>query len=241
MSSPERTINFTRGVPADDAFPAAELADCVTAVLRERPVQVLQYGPSTGFLPLREWLAERHGVPVDHVLVGNGSLPFIDLLGWALLERGDTVLVESPTYDRTLTLLRRHGVRIVGVPINGGGLDLDALEAAVRATPPRLLYTIPDFQNPAGATATLAVRRRVAAGGSLRAGAGGRVGGDAARAARRAVEGAGGRLLPSAPARGRPGVRGPARARDRREAQPERRARVLSRSRGWGALRSPAV
>src|SRR5438874_1609218 len=159
MSSPERTINFTRGVPADDAFPAAELADCVTAVLRERPVQVLQYGPSTGFLPLREWLAERHGVPVDHVLVGNGSLPFIDLLGWALLERGDTVLVESPTYDRTLTLLRRHGVRIVGVPINGGGLDLDALEAAVRATPPRLLYTIPDFQNPAGATATLAVRR----------------------------------------------------------------------------------
>src|SRR5439155_1614808 len=95
-------------------------------------------------------------------LVGNGSLPFIDLLGWALLERADTVLVESPTYDRTLTLLRRHGVRIVGVPINGGGLDLDALEAAVRATPPRLLYTIPDFQNPAGATATLAVRRRVA-------------------------------------------------------------------------------
>ena len=162
MSSPERTINFTRGVPADDAFPAAELADCVTAVLRERPVQVLQYGPSTGFLPLREWLAERYGVPVDHVLVGNGSLPFIDLLGWALLERGDTVLVESPTYDRTLTLLRRHGVRIVGVPISGGGLDLDALEAAVRATPPRLLYTIPDFQNPAGATATLAVRRRVA-------------------------------------------------------------------------------
>ncbi len=127
MSSPERTINFTRGVPADDALPAAELADCVTAVLRERPVQVLQYGPSTGFLPLREWLAERHGVPVDHVLVGNGSLPFIDLLGWALLERGDTVLVESPTYDRTLTLLRRHGVRIVGVPISGGGLDLDAL------------------------------------------------------------------------------------------------------------------
>src|SRR5438132_1384481 len=58
MISPERTINFTRGVPADDAFPAAELADCVTAVLRERPVQVLQYGPSAGFLPLREWLAE---------------------------------------------------------------------------------------------------------------------------------------------------------------------------------------
>lgn len=162
MSSSERTINFTRGVPADEAFPAPELAECVTAILRERRVQVLQYGPSAGFLPLREWLAARHGVAVEQVLLGNGSLPFIDLLGWALLERGDTVLVESPTYDRTLTLLRRHGARIAGVPITGDGLDLDALEAAVRRTRPRLLYTIPDFQNPSGATATLANRRRVA-------------------------------------------------------------------------------
>src|SRR5437667_6847000 len=127
MSSPERTINFTRGVPADDAFPAAELADCVAAVLRERPVQVLQYGPSAGFLPLREWLAARHGVPVEQVLLGNGSLPFIDLLGWALLERGDTVLVESPTYDRTLTLLRRHGARIGGVPVTPDRLGVHAL------------------------------------------------------------------------------------------------------------------
>ena len=75
MSSSERTINFTRGVPADEAFPAPELAECVTAVLRERKVQVLQYGPSTGFLPLREWLAARHGVAVEQVLLGNGSLP----------------------------------------------------------------------------------------------------------------------------------------------------------------------
>src|SRR2546430_11559690 len=117
MSHPERTINFTRGVPADEAFPAPELAECVTAVLRERKVQVLQYGPSTGFLPLREWLAARHGVAVEQVLLGNGSLPFIDLLGSAPLERGDTVLVQSPAYHRTLKLLRRHGARIAGVPI----------------------------------------------------------------------------------------------------------------------------
>ncbi|TMA47462.1 MAG: PLP-dependent aminotransferase family protein [Deltaproteobacteria bacterium] len=162
MSHPERTINFTRGVPADEAFPAPELAECVAAVLRERKVQVLQYGPSTGFLPLREWLAARHGVAVEQVLLGNGSLPFIDLLGWTLLERGDTVLVESPTYDRTLTLLRRHGARIAGVPITADGLDLEALETAVRRARPRLLYTIPDSQNPSGATATLATRRRVA-------------------------------------------------------------------------------
>ena len=162
MSLADRTINFTRGVPADEAFPAPELAECVAAVLRERKVQVLQYGPSAGFLPLREWLAARHGVAVEQVLLGNGSLPFIDLLGWTLLERGDTVLVESPTYDRTLTLLRRHGARIAGVPITAEGLDLEALETAVRRARPRLLYTIPDFQNPSGATATLATRRRVA-------------------------------------------------------------------------------
>src|SRR5437870_2429745 len=112
MTTSERTINFTRGVPADEAFPAPELADCVTAVLRERRVQVLQYGPSAGFLPLREWVAAHHGVAVDQVLLGNGSLPFIDLLGWALLERGDSVLVESPTYDRTLPLLRRPRARL---------------------------------------------------------------------------------------------------------------------------------
>src|SRR5207245_10435878 len=117
MSHPERTINFTRGVPADEAFPAPELAECVAAVLRERKVQVLQYGPSTGFLPLREWLAARHGVAVEQVLLGNGSLAFIDLLGWTLLERGDTVLVQSPTYDRTLTPLRHTGPRSARFPI----------------------------------------------------------------------------------------------------------------------------
>src|SRR5947199_8573737 len=97
MSLADRTINFTRGVPADEAFPAPELAECVAAVLRERKVQVLQYGPSAGFLPLREWLAARHGVAVEQVLLGNGSLPFIVLLCWMLLVLGDTVLIYLPT------------------------------------------------------------------------------------------------------------------------------------------------
>ena len=135
MSLADRTINFTRGVPADEAFPAPELAECVAAVLRERKVQVLQYGPSAGFLPLREWLAARHGVAVEQVLLGNGSLPFIDLLGWTLLERGDTVLVESPTYHIATKLLRDHGLELVAVPRDAQGPDPEALAAILDKLP----------------------------------------------------------------------------------------------------------
>ena len=163
MPGAERTINFTRGVPADESFPFEQLAECAAAAISgpER-VRVLQYGGSLGFAPLREWLAARHGVRLEQVLLANGSLQLLDLLGWALLERGDAVLVESPTYDRALTLFRRHSAAVAGVPLRGDGPDLDALEAAVARRPVRLLYTIPDFQNPSGATAGLTARERLA-------------------------------------------------------------------------------
>ena len=162
MTTGDRPIDFTRGVPADESFPLAELAECAAAVVAgPHGVLVQQYGPSPGFGPLREWLAAQHGVPVDRVLVGNGSLQLIDLLGWALLARGDTVFVESPTYDRTLTLLRRHGIGVVGIPMAADGPDLDTFEQALRRQVPKLFYTIADFQNPSGATTSLAKRRRL--------------------------------------------------------------------------------
>lgn len=158
-----RTIDFTRGVPATESFPLEQVAECAAAAIGgPGGAQVLQYGKSTGFAPLREWLAARQGVGADQVLLGNGSLQIIEFIGLALLEPGDTVFVESPTYDRTLTLLRRHRARIVGIPMTPDGPDLDALEGTLARQTPRFFYTIPDFQNPSGATATLPVRRRLA-------------------------------------------------------------------------------
>ena len=149
MTTGDRPIDFTRGVPADESFPLAELAECAAAVVAgPHGVLVQQYGPSPGFGPLREWLAAQHGVPVDRVLVGNGSLQLIDLLGWALLARGDTVFVESPTYDRTLTLLRRHGIGVVGIPMAADGPDLDVFGQALRRQVPKLFHTIADSAGP---------------------------------------------------------------------------------------------
>jgi DNA-binding transcriptional MocR family regulator len=163
MSAPE-TISFTRGVPADDSFPIEQLAECAAAAVDgAHQRNVLQYGSSLGFAPLREWLAARHGVRAEQVMLANGSLQLIDLLRWSLLGPGEAVLVESPTYDRTLTLLRRHGVPVVGVPLEADGPDLAALEDRIRRSRPRLFYTIPDFQNPSGATQSLAKRRAIAA------------------------------------------------------------------------------
>lgn len=158
-----KPILFTRGVPATESFPSEEIADAAAAVLRERGASLLQYGPSTGLPFLREWLAEWQGVKADQVLTGNGSLQLLEFLCLALVRPGDVIVTESPTYDRTLTLLRRHGAEVVGVPLEADGPDLAAFEAAVRTRAPRFVYLIPDFQNPAGATCSGPKRRRIAA------------------------------------------------------------------------------
>ena len=85
---------------------------------------MLQYGPSAGFPPLREWLAEWQHVGVESVLTGNGSLQLLEFLFLDCSNPGDLVFTESPTYDRTLTLLRRHGARVVGIRLEADGPDI---------------------------------------------------------------------------------------------------------------------
>jgi 2-aminoadipate transaminase len=156
-----QAINFTRGVPANESFPIDEIVDAASAALKHNGVAMLQYGPALGFLPLREWLAEWQRVPVDHVLTGNGSLQLIEFLCLSSLNRGDVVFTESPTYDRTLTMLRRHGAKIVAVPLEADGPNIDALERLLAKLVPKFFYVIPDFQNPAGATCSGAKRRQI--------------------------------------------------------------------------------
>jgi DNA-binding transcriptional MocR family regulator len=162
MTSEHEQINFTRGVPADESYPIAELVDAAGTALRERGTSMLSYGPALGFAPLREWLARWQGVQTEQVLTANGSLQIVEFLCLALIAPGDVVFTESPTYDRTLTLLRRHGAEVIGIPLEADGPSLGVLERALARRVPKFFYVIPDFQNPAGATCAREKRRRIA-------------------------------------------------------------------------------
>jgi DNA-binding transcriptional MocR family regulator len=155
-------INFTRGVPANESFPVSELVEAATSVLQgEHGKAALQYGPALGFAPMRQWLAQWQGVAVEQVLTGNGSLELVEFLCRHLLSPGDTVFTEAPTYDRTITLLRRHHANVVGIPLQPDGPSMEDLEAQLARKVPKFFYVIPDFQNPAGATCSAVKRRRI--------------------------------------------------------------------------------
>jgi 2-aminoadipate transaminase len=158
------TISFARGAPAPECLPVEELADCARAAIERDGTTVLSYGPAGGYRPLREWVADRHGVEPERVLLTNGSLQGFVFLAQHLLARGRRrVLVEQPTYDRPLLILERLGAEVVPVPLDEDGLDLDALERALDAgEPPAFLYTIPTFQNPSGLSLATDRRRRLA-------------------------------------------------------------------------------
>jgi DNA-binding transcriptional MocR family regulator len=159
----QETILFTRGVPAAEALPAEQLAECFAAVVTRDPVGVLQYGNPAGYAPLRKLLAEQAGVAEEQVFVTNGSLQLMDLLAALLVKPGGTVLVEQPSYDRAILTFRRRGAKVIGIPLEGDGLDVDRLEAQLKRQVPAFLYTIPDFQNPSGSTLSAAKREQVVA------------------------------------------------------------------------------
>jgi 2-aminoadipate transaminase len=155
-------ISFGRGAPAPECLPVDELADCARAALERDGVAVLSYGPGGGYGPLREWIAERHGVEPGRVILTNGSLQGFVFLAQQLLRGGGRVFVEAPTYDRPLKILAGLGAEIVALPMDDEGLDPDALEAELgRGAKPVLLYTIPTFQNPSGRTLSTERRRRL--------------------------------------------------------------------------------
>jgi DNA-binding transcriptional MocR family regulator len=154
-------ISFARGVPAPECLPVEELADCARVVLERDGETILNYGPVGGYGPLREWIAERHGVEPGRVLVTNGSLPGLNLVLGHFAARG-RILVEAPTYDRPLKIASRIGVEVRAIPQDDDGLDVDALEQELRRdSSPAFLYALPTFQNPSGRTLPLDRRRRL--------------------------------------------------------------------------------
>jgi DNA-binding transcriptional MocR family regulator len=155
------TISFARGIPAPECLAVSELADCARAAVERDGYTVLSYGPSPGYQPLREWIAARHDVDPSRVFLTNGSLQGFVFLAQRLAP-GRRVLVEQPTYDRPLKILRELGADIVALPTDDDGLDLDALERELGAGDAAFLYLIPTFQNPSGRTLPVDRRRRIA-------------------------------------------------------------------------------
>nr|BBH91013.1 aminotransferase [Thermosporothrix sp. COM3] len=156
-------ILFTRGVPATEALPTELLSECMQAVL-ESPAgkTVLQYGHNGGYLPLRQLLGEQYGVSPDQVLIGNGSLHLQDLISALLIQPGDIVFTEQPSYDRAIKTFRRRGAKVIGIPLELDGIDTTQLEEALTRYTPRFLYLVPDFQNPAGVTTSAEKRQKLA-------------------------------------------------------------------------------
>ena len=154
------TISFARGAPSLDIIDVEGLKQAALQAFDEDPSGTTGYGTSVGYLPLRRWIAERHGVEESNVLVTNGSMQADAFLFDHLVAEGDVVVVEEPTYDRTLLSLRARGADVRMVPLEDDGIDVDALRALLESgVRPKLAHIIPNFQNPAGYTLSLAKRR----------------------------------------------------------------------------------
>ena len=157
--SPDQPISFARGAPSLDIIDVEGLGEAAQRAFAENPGPTTAYGTSVGFPPLRSWIAERHGVEAACVLVTNGSMQADAFLFEHLVAAGDTVIVERPTYDRTLLSLRGRGADVRMVELEPDGIDVDALSALLAdGLRPRLAHIIPNFQNPAGYTLSRAKR-----------------------------------------------------------------------------------
>ena len=156
------TISFARGAPSLDIIDVDGLRESAERAFRDDPGGVTAYGTAIGYPPLREWIAQRHGVDPERVLVTNGSMQADAFLFEALVQRGDAVVVERPTYDRTLLNLRNRGAELHAVELHTDGIDTDALATLLEGgVAPTLAHVIPNFQNPAGFTLAREKRDRL--------------------------------------------------------------------------------
>jgi len=165
-------ISFGGGLPDPVTFPAEEIELAMKRVLRQDAAAALQYGGLMGFEGLRERIAAKvrredgRTIGADQVTLTAGSSHAISLACFAFVSPGDSVLVEAPTFAGSLRAIRSYGARIVSVPVDEHGLSIDGLEARLAelrtaGRRPKLLYTIPNFHNPSGATMTTERRRRL--------------------------------------------------------------------------------
>lgn len=161
-------ISLSAGNPSPDAFPAKEIAEISNKILTENPVAALQYSITEGYAPLRAYLSEymkskyQIGRDFDDLIITSGAQQIMDLAGKSLLNEGDTVICEAPSFIGSLNTFRSYNARLFGVPVEEDGMDIGALETALqREKNVRFIYTIPNFQNPSGVTMSWEKRKAV--------------------------------------------------------------------------------
>jgi DNA-binding transcriptional MocR family regulator len=155
-------ISFARGAPSADILPVEAVREAAQKALEEDWERALSYGTGRGHPGLCEWIAaELHRIEPERVMVTNGSMEAAALLFRYMLEPGDRVIVEQPSYDRTLLLLGRSGAELVPIPLEGDGIEIEALEQALLEGPVKLAHIIPNYHNPAGCTLSDVKRKRL--------------------------------------------------------------------------------
>lgn len=161
-------VAFTHALPATELFPLDDFRRSVERVLRREGRSLLQLGASCGYAPLHQYLLQQlalAGIHAndDEILLTSGCQQALDLLRQVLLQPGDEVVVENPTYPGALSLFCQPQYKFISVPVGVQGLDLNALEDVLRRRRPKLIYIVPTFHNPTGVTMDLAARRRLVA------------------------------------------------------------------------------
>lgn len=162
LSEDPDIISFAGGLPAPEIFPVAAFEEAAIRVLREHGSQALQYSTTEGFLPLRHWIVDYMGqygieAKAENVLITSGSQQALDLIGKVLINPGDLILTEKPTYLGALQAWRAYQAEYISVPIDDNGMMIDQLEEAL-CSGPKFMYILPNFQNPGGVT--LSIERR---------------------------------------------------------------------------------
>ncbi len=158
-------ISFAGGLPAPEVFPVKEFQEACNTVLAEHGAQALQYSTTEGYRPLREMIARhtsRYAVEVtaDNILITSGSQQALDFIGRLFINRGDYIVVESPTYLGALQAWNAYGAQYISVRMDEHGMIVDELEEALRKGP-KFIYVLPNFQNPSGSTLSLERRQKL--------------------------------------------------------------------------------
>ncbi len=155
-------ISFAGGLPAADLFPIERMAQATQRILLERGAQALQYSNTEGYLPLREWVAQRMpGASPENVQIVSGSQQGLDIIGKVFVDPGSKVLVEAPTYLGALSSFNPYEPHYISVGMDDEGLRLDELEAALKTHTVKFMYVLPTFQNPSGRLMGLQRRKAI--------------------------------------------------------------------------------
>lgn len=153
-------ISFAGGVPSPQTFPIEELKNAFQKILKDDSIRAFQYGPTEGYLPLREWIANKHKTHSDSVLITTGSQQALDLVAKVLIEPHEPILVESPTYLGALQAFSLFDPLFVSVPYDSYGVNADGITDE-RALNARFIYVMPNYQNPTGTVMSLERRKRL--------------------------------------------------------------------------------